>query len=650
MQKFSLPLFIATATMISAAQIQAAPLPLIPRPVVLTEREGAPLMLSRVEYSAPPELEVRLAQIARDEWKVSVQKAKSPGVANVRLEIVPTLPAARYTLETGAKNVVLGGRSVAELRVGLQTLRQLAQVENGRVAFAPVAIEDAPRFAHRGLMLDSARHIQSLGGIKRVIDQMERLKFNVFHWHLTDNNGWRAFVPSHPKLTQIGGFLSKSPEVERNGFYTTAQMREIAAYANARGIEIVPEIDVPGHSSALVEAFPEFLCPTNDRPMASTWTSNRTPNHVLCVGNDEVIPFLTTVFKEVAAATGARRVHIGGDEVEEGIWSKCPKCRAVMTREGFTKEHELERWFLSKLSRQLQDNGLQTMSWLERPNERIADVNATIAWHAHDGKDHVEKAVAQGIPVINARGTYAYLDYPQYPGTAKSGWMPLLPLDQVYDFQVVPEVVKQNNSEMILGGACTLWTEEVLESDIDAQLYPRALAVAEQLWTPDERHDKANFKERLALVQPKWEARGVKFAAPVQRDKIISIAGASVESSLGFNAAKFPEYALDGNDMTSYLSDKNAVAGDSFIVRFATPPTASKVTVLTGGYYLWDEANGRVKAAVLESTTDGENWKQIADFKDGFAKAALPAGTRGLRLRLTADQNAKLAISDFRLE
>lgn len=629
---------------------------LIPRPVSVKEPATPGVFRpDRIAYFAPDALAGQVEKAAREEWGVAVvSRVTDAAKANLVFEGSPApgtfMPG--YTLTVDANRVRIYGPALDDRRHGLQTLRSLARREASGVGFAYVEIKDAPRFRYRGLMLDSARHIQSVPGIKRLLDQMALLKLNVFHWHLTDNNGWRVEIPSYPRLARVGGFLSKSPESERNGYYTTAQLREVAAYARERGIEIIPEIDVPGHSSALVEAYPEFLCPTNKRPAASTWTNNRSPNHVVCVANEKLLPFLVTVFKETASALGAKRVHIGGDEVEEGVWSKCPHCSAAMKKAGMKHEYELESAFLTRLSGLLQKQGLQTVNWLERPDKSIAKVDMTVAWRGGGtGAGHVEKAVAAGVPVINAKGDYAYFDYPQFGGTAKSGWMPTLPLERVYNFTVMPEAVAKSKPELLLGGECTLWTEEVLERDIDAMLFPRVLAFAEQMWTPDVRRDFADFQKRLAVVRPELEKRGVRFAKPVERDAIVATPGASVVCSLKHAAAKYPEYALDGNDVTSFMSAEKAKSGDTFTVNFAAPASARKVTVITGSYYLWDEPDGRVKSAVLEASPDGvSGWAKLADFKAGFAVAAIPSGTRSLRLRLTGDQAARLVVSEFRLE
>lgn len=628
---------------------------IIPQPASMEVRADAPgLTLKQVSLAAPREIAPWAAGVLGKDWGVKIAAADS-AAANVRLEIDASLRGGElpeHTISVNDKGVVIRAAGVDGLRHGVQSLRLLAKVTDGAALLPQCTIKDSPRLRYRGLLLDSSRHMQSVAGIKRLLDQMALLKLNVFHWHLTDNQGWRAEVPSKPRLAKVGGFLSKTPEVERNGYYTTAQLREVGDYARSLGIEVIPELDVPGHSSALVEAYPEFLCPTNKRPPASTWTHNNTPNHVVCVGNEALYPFLVTAFKETAAAIGAKRVHIGGDEVEEGIWSKCPHCSAVMKKEGLKKEYELERHFLERLSLLLKKEGLQTMNWLERPKVSIPKVDATIAWRgAGTGAGHVEAAAAAGIPVVNAKGDYAYFDYPQFGGTCKSGWMPTLPLDRVYNFKVVPDVVAQNHPELMLGGECTLWTEEVLEKDIDAQLFPRLLAFAEQMWTPDSGRSFDDFKRRLEIVKPALEKRGVRFAAPVDRSKIITVTGAKVECSLKHRGHRFPEYALDDNDITAFVSEDNAKAGDTFTVSFDRPTKARKVTVLTGCYYLHDEkTNARVKSAVLEASKDGATWAKLADFKDGFASAPIPAGTKGLRMRLTADQGARMNISDFRLE
>lgn len=653
-----LPFSLLIAALAPLCATAASPLPVIPLPASAdVAADPTPITAPAVTLAfegVPAELEARLRQELKRAWPGTPQAAGSWRITSGLISRdALALPAEGYRLTTTPAGALLQAADADGLRHAWTTLRAIATPgAGGRLTFPAVTVADAPRFRYRGVLLDSARHIQSVEGIKRLLDQMAALKLNVFHWHLTDNNGWRAEVPSYPKLARVGGFLSRSPESERNGYYTVAQMREIGRYARARGIEVLPEIDVPGHSSALVEAYPEYACPTSKRALPSTWASNRTPHHVVCVGNEALYPFLTQVIKEVADATGATRVHIGGDEVEEGIWKQCPHCAAAMKQAGLKHEYELERVFLDRLATLLRKEGLRSINWLERPASGIPKVDATVAWRGgSSGAGHVETAVAKGIPVIVARGDYAYFDYAPYGGHPKSGWIPTLGLDEVYDYRVIPQAVAATTPELVLGGECTLWTEEVLERDLDTMLFPRLHAFAEQMWTRDGRRDKADFMARLAVVRPREEARGMRFATPPRREAIPStLAGAKVSCSLPHAGAKYPEYALDGNDVTAFLSEAPAKTGDTFTVTSPTPMRARQVTVITGAYYLHDEPAGRVKSAALEYSPDGAAWVRLRDFKDGFAAAAIPAGTRGLRLRLTGDQGARLVVAEFRVE
>lgn len=606
-----------------------------------------------VAFAAPAEIAALVRETLAAEWPgVAVAPADDPARASLVFRLSPASGATpgAYALEITGAGATVTAADADGLRNGFSTLRMLADIRDGVVTLPEIAVNDAPRFRYRGLMLDSSRHMQSVAGIRRLLDLMSLLKLNVFHWHLTDNNGWRAEVPSYPELTRIGGFLCRTPESERNGFYTTAQMREIGDYARARGIEVIPEIDVPGHTSALIEAYPEFRCPTDTRALPSTWKTNRSPNLVVCVGNPKLVPFLTTVCREVAGAIGAKRVHIGGDEVEEGIWSKCPLCLAAMKKAGVKAERHMEREFLSELAVALRKEGLETVNWLERPGEGIPKVDTTIAWRGtHRDPGQVAAAAAAGVPVVNAVGDYAYLDYNPYPGTPKSSWLPTIPLKRVYDYPVSPAGLK--NPDLLRGGECTLWTEEVMERDIDAMLFPRVLAFAEQMWTPDARRDWKSFESRLAAVRPRFEARGVRFAGPPDRTKVLAATpGVRVVASLPHWRNCWPEYAFDGVETTSYVSAANAKSGDTLAVFFPAATTIRKVTLLTGNYYLHDVSGGAVKSGVLERTSDGETWTVLAPLVVGYATSDVPPGTTGLRLRLTADQGGRLVVSEFRAE
>lgn len=645
-------LFVVPLALLSGLRAETSPASI---PAFSTEAvvAGGVFSARSITVAAPPEIAALVRETAASEWPgIAVSPADDPARATFSFRIGAASGATpgAYALKITGSDVVVTAADADGLRNGFATLRMLASVAGGSVSLPALSVNDAPRFRYRGLMLDSARHMQSVAGIRRLLDLMSLLKLNVFHWHLTDYNGWRAEVPSYPKLAHTGGFLCRTPESERNGFYTTAQMREIGDYARARGIEVIPEIDVPGHASALIEAYPEFLCPTDRRPMPSTWTTNNTPHHVLCVGNPKLIPFLTTVCREVAGAIGAKRVHIGGDEVEEGIWSKCPLCTAAMKKAGVTLERHMEREFLTALATSLRREGLETVNWLERPGEGIPKVDTTIAWRGtHRDPGQVAAAAAAGVRVVNAVGDYAYLDYTPYPGTPKSSWLPSLPLKRVYDYPVVPAGLK--NPDLLRGGECTLWTEEVMERDIDAMLFPRVLAFAEQMWTPDARRDWKGFETRLSGVRSRFEARGVRFAEPPDRSKVLAATpGVRVTASLPPMRNRWPEYVFDGVETTSYVSESNAKVGATVAVLFPSATTMKKVTVLTGNYFLHDVGGGAVKSAVLERTADGTTWTKLADFKAGYAAAVVPGGTTGLRLRLTGDQGGRLVVSEFRPE
>lgn len=654
-----IPLALGLALLSAPMTMEGAP-SLIPQPLELKATEAAAAFSPKeitfaLQGTGFPKTFAKLvAETAATDWGIKDPREAKDTPANLVFAMQPKAKDDRtgaYTLAIDAKGVRAEASDPEGIINALQTLRAIARKTDAGTTFEACAIKDEPRFAWRGLMLDSSRHVQSPAKIKWLLDQMALLKLNKFHWHLTDSNGWRVQIPAYPKLTQVGALLCKTPESERNGYYTIAQLRDIAAYANTRGIEIIPEIDVPGHSSALAEAYPEFTCPhMQETPRVSTLESNKNKAQIVCAGNEKFMPFIETVIVTTCSALNARRVHLGGDEVETGVWSKCPKCSAAMKALKTDDERKLQDHFLSQVGKVARKHGIETIHWLEHPERgELPALDISQAWRSR--QPHEEISVLKGRRTINSRGDFAYLDYPDHPGTCKSGWMPVLPLERVYNFPIVSPKVAAAKPGLMLGGEATLWTEEVLERDISAMLFPRILAFSEQMWSHDSRRNFDDFNARLKTVQPWLESRGIAFSRPVTPDTIpTAIEGAKVAVAKPHNRNNHAGYAIDGNDVTAYVSKDYAMKGDIFAVEFPTAVAAgTPVTVITGGFYVFDEPKGRLRTAVLEAAADGKTWTKVADIKDGMLTAKLPAGKgwTSLRIRMVGDQPSRMVINEI---
>ena len=553
----------------------------------------------------------------------------------------------------------------------LATLKQLKETNAQGQIPCDLVIEDAPRFAHRGFMLDSSRHLQSVGKIKQILDRMAQLKLNVFHWHLTDDYGWRLPISGHPKLTQVGAYIDKTGvRQEMNGFYSREQIKEVLEYARSRGIKIIPEIDVPGHSAALTAVYPQFLCPPARRlkPITESLTA-KDPNSVLCLSNKELVPFLEKVIVEVASLFETDTVHMGGDEAKDQFWRECPNCSKLMENAKTTAAEAQREWFLN-LSQRVSKRGIRTICWVEEAEKGLPAGMTAQAWRYEPPhrKEHTAAAANAGLPTLCSVGSqhgYAYFDFPGYTGSPKPKWMPVLPLEQVYQYDIPWDQIKEANRHLVLGGEAALWTENVLEAHIDKMIYPRLFAAAEKLWSPQESKNFEGFKARLAPLQKAWEEGNsvqegggkVIFERPYSKETIALSLPCKIETTLGERPTRYAEYAFDGDDTTFYISGRPPKAGDTFTLLFDKPVSMGRVVFITGCFYCIDETEGQLQEGVVEVSLDGTNFRPLESLnapKDGIYRATLKtagqAPIKALRLRCLKDQEKPLVISNIILK
>jgi hexosaminidase len=385
----------------------------------------------------------------------------------------------RYRLRVTPNEVLLGAPRAAGLHRGAATLALWLRGAQTPGSLPCVEISDAPRFRWRGLLLDCSRHFIETEYIHRLIDTLALFKFNVFHWHLTDDHGWRLAVEKHPKLTEIGAWRGAGAK-RHGGFYSADQVRAIVAHAASRSIQVVPEIDVPGHTTALLAACPELSCAGGPFQVA---TRPGIYKDVLCAGNPRVFDVLGDVLDTVCELFPSHQIHLGGDETPLDRWSACPRCRARMEEEGFTEVRQLYAWFLRHVSSLLEQRGRCAIVWDEAIESRLPGV-VIQAWHT---LEHAARAAANGQKVIVSPQSHCYLDYGQN----------VLSLEKCYAFDPVPPGLSAEHARAIFGGEACLWTEYAPQSSIDAKLFPRLQALSEALWSPLERRDFAEFSERL---------------------------------------------------------------------------------------------------------------------------------------------------------
>lgn len=505
---------------------------LLPYPNHITVGEGE-LRLRATESLAISSEELRFAADAlkslfHERMDLSLEEGTK---ARIRLSIDPTLPHREgYRLTVDRKGLSIEGGSAAGVFYGIQTLDQLLTGDSHRTArrcIAAVNIDDAPLCSTRALMLDPARHFLPIGDIKRYIDEMARYKYNRLQLHLTDDQGWRIEIKSHPELTARGAFRTDIPRhAERPQYYTQEQLRDLVAYAAQRHVEIVPEIDVPGHTAALLTVYPQFRCAfLRD----SVFVEGKTFNIMLSAAVPEVYTLMDDVLREIAQLFPSRTVHLGGDESAIAHnWARSDEHLALMRQEGYTCPEQLMGYFFDRVLSSARRHGLHSVLWCELDNIYppatdylfpYPDDVTLVAWRGGLTPTCIELTRKYGNPLLLAPGEHCYFDYPQYENDLPEfqNWgMPLTTLEQAYAFDPTYGLPHGQYAHLT-GMMGTLWGEAI--RDINRAFYmtyPRGLALAEAGWTQPPHRDWTSFVGRMYPNLNEMMRRDVSFRVPTE--------------------------------------------------------------------------------------------------------------------------------------
>ncbi|RCH54407.1 beta-N-acetylhexosaminidase [Mucilaginibacter hurinus] len=472
------------------------------------------------------------------------QSFKSPPPsASVYLSTLANEPALGnegYTLKVTPKQIVIKANQPKGLFYGIQTLLQLLppSVEGKQKTILnwqvpAVDITDYPRFGWRGLMLDVSRHFQTKEMVKDYIDQLAKYKFNTFHWHLTDDNGWRIQINGMPKLTDIGAWrvpregpfafvthADKEPGEKETygGYYTQEEIREVVEYAKQRFVTVLPEIDVPAHSLALIASYPNLSCTGLQYNVDPGTAFALKKSNVLCVGNDSTYIVLDKIFTQVADLFPGEYIHMGGDEALKAFWEKCPKCQAVMAREKLKDTHELQSYFVKRIEKMLHAKGRKMIGWDEILEGGLAPDATVMSWRGMKGGTEAAK---MGHKVIMTPYQYCYLDLYQGSQFIEPHAYGLVTLRNCYEFEPVPDSV---DARYILGGQGNLWAESVPnQRHAEYMTWPRGMALAEVFWSPKiAKRDFDGFAKRVEAHFKRFDAADVKYATSIY-DPLISI-------------------------------------------------------------------------------------------------------------------------------
>jgi hexosaminidase len=468
-------------------------------------------------------------------YDIKVIKVSSTPCANAIIltqkGATDSLGAEGYSMSVGSGKVIIRGLEPAGIFYGMQTLLQLLPVKSETPLHSPVSglpspvslvipgveITDKPRFEWRGMMLDAGRYFYSVDFIKKYIDYLAMHKMNTFHWHLTEDHGWRIEIKKYPRLTDVAAWRGATQYGKANGqldqnphggYYTQDQVREVIAYAKDRFVNIVPEIEMPGHSLAALVAYPELSCTGGPFKIPDYWGIQK---DVFCAGNEQTFKFLEDVLTEIADLFPSPIIHIGGDECPKDHWKTCPKCQARINAEGLKDEHELQSYFITRIEKFLLTKNKRIIGWDEILEGGLAPKATVMSWRGIKGGIAAAK---QHHDVVMAPTTFAYFDYyqgePYLEPIAIGGY---LPLDKVYSYEPVPEELNADEALFIKGVQATVWSEFIHSAEkVEYMSFPRAAAIAEIGWTNPKLKNWEDFKRRLETQYKRYENAGINYS------------------------------------------------------------------------------------------------------------------------------------------
>lgn len=470
-----------------------------------------------------------------------------------------------YSLTAGSDKITIKGGNIGCF-YGLQSLLQLINVQNGSLGVPAVVISDKPEFGYRGVMVDVSRHFFSLDEMKKIVDVMAYFKFNRLHWHLTDDQGWRLEIKKYPKLAQISAWRDSSilgqygdfkPFVydgeKHGGYYSQDEARELVRYAADRKITILPEIELPGHSTAVLAAYPQFGCKDTTYQVPGYWGVHYA---ILCP-KEETFKFLEDVLTEVMAIFPSQYIHIGGDEVPKEHWQQSKFAQSVMSKQKLKDEHELQSYFISRIEKFLNKNGRRLVGWDEILEGGLAPNATVMSWRGEKGGI---AAARMGHDVIMTPNSHLYIDHyqakdKQTEPTAIGGF---LPLERVYSYHPRPDSLTADQQKHVLGVQANLWTEYIgTNNKLEYMLFPRALALSEIAWSAKSRQDYDDFSTKRLPVRLQ-ELEQMKYFYRIPEAKITfatNAAGRRTAEITPFVANSQVYYTLDGHkpDQTANL-------------------------------------------------------------------------------------------------
>lgn len=534
-------LVLVTLSIHAAVFSQQKEISLVPKPFEMKRTEGAYLLKNRVTVKSDfpshewPGLFSYFKNEMKKQFGINVAEAKDDEGVDILFAMrrMPTSGKPAYELKVGKEGIQISSNFSEPALNAMQTLFQLIPLElNAKKEIPFVEIFDHARFAYRGMHLDVARHFFPVEFIKKYIDYLAYHKLNTFHWHLTDDQGWRIEIKKHPKLTSVGGWrngtiIGRYPGtgndgIKYGGFYTQDQIREVVKYAKERFIEVIPEIEMPGHASAAIAAYPELSCfpeePTIKYfPKQCKWNGDSSGKQVqqtwgvfddvFCAGQENTFQFLEGVLEEVIPLFPSKYVHVGGDECPKDNWKRCPNCQKRMKEHNLKDEHELQSYFIQRMEKYLNAKGKTLIGWDEILEGGLAPNAIVMSWRGEKGG---VEAAKQKHKVIMSPQNPVYFDHTQSENEDSVTIGGFNPIEKVYAYEPIPKELTAEESEYIMGAQANVWTEYIKNTKkVEYMIFPRMGALSEILWSTKENRDWNDFEKRL-LTQfkryEKWKA------------------------------------------------------------------------------------------------------------------------------------------------
>lgn len=515
-------------------------LPLIPKPYSLETHEGSFMLSKETVIIADPKqyeaqylqeeikkltgLDLKIGTNLTSKSKIGLYEMLSGGFHNddeAAAKFYSNTNQGKYFLDIYPNEVSISQSDPLGNFYGIQTFLQLIPFgQKSEIEVPSVHIIDAPKYAWRGMHLDCARHFFSVDFIKKYIDYLTLYKFNTFHWHLTDDQGWRIEIKKYPKLTEVGAWRNgsmvghyrdqKYDDKSYGGFYTQEQIREVVAYAEKRHITVVPEIEMPGHAVAALAAYPQLSCTGGPFEVGKQWG---VLEDVFCP-KEETFTFLQNVLTEVMALFPSKYIHIGGDECPKTRWKACPHCQALIKQKGLKDEHELQSYFVQRIEKFVNSKGRKIIGWDEILEGGLAPNAAVMSWRGTEGGIAAAK---QKHNVVMTPLSNCYFDY--YQGDPKNEPLAIggyLPLEKVYTLNPTPGELTEEESKYVLGAQANLWTEYIeTPQQVEYMIFPRMMALSEVVWGTSNPEKYNDFEDRVIQQFKTLDARGINYSKAI---------------------------------------------------------------------------------------------------------------------------------------